>query len=150
MRFIDPDGRYILSEEQAKKYPRLNLYLKKGIQGILDNPKIMHALRVAGRFNDEQIKEMVKYGKGPKIYVEDLHGSLGKFNRGENSETLRISEGMINKLENSKGFDADVYLFLTAVTILHESSHYGDNLAGEPDGKDREANRKFLLRHIFK
>ena len=98
----------------------------------------MHALRVAGRFNDEQIKEMVKYGKGPKIYVEDLHGSLGKFNRGENSETLRISEGMINKLENSKGFDADVYLFLTAVTILHESSHYGDNLAGEPDGKDRE------------
>ena len=143
VRYIDPDGRYILSEEQAKKYPRLNQYLQKGIQGILDNPKIMHALRVAGRFNDEQIKEMVTYGKGPIINVEDLHGLFGKYNRGVNSKMLRISEKWVNKLENSKGFDSDVYLFLTAVTILHESSHYGDDLAGEPDGENREDGNIF-------
>ena len=135
MNAIDPDGRYIISKEQAKKYPKLNLYLQKGIQGILNNPKIIHALRVAGRFNDEQIKEMVTYGKGPIINVTNTDDSYGYFTPDRNSKTLNINEEIVEELESSEGIDADVCLFLTAVTILHESAHYGDDLAGNPEGE---------------
>ena len=143
---IDPDGRYIISKEQAEKYPRLNLYLQKGIQGILDNPKIMDALRYAGRFSDNQIKEMVTYGKGPIINVTNTDGSYGYFTPKSNSKTLNIDEETVKKLEDAKGFDADIYLFLVAVTILHESSHYGDDLAGNPEGPDREDGNEFEKR----
>ena len=134
---IDPDGRFVLSKEQAKKYPRLNLYLQKGIQGILDNPKIMHALRVAGRFTNEQIKEMVTYGQGPTINVTPLESQYGFFISGINSTTLNIDEYTVNELENAEGFDAVESLFFIGVTILHEFSHYGDDLAGNPE-EDRE------------
>ena len=137
VNLVDPDGRFVLSKEQAKKYPRLNLYLQKGIQGILDNPKIMHALRVAGRFTNEQIKEMVTYGQGPTINVTPLESQYGFFISGINSTTLNIDEYTVNELENAEGFDAVVSLFFIGVTILHEFSHYGDDLAGNPE-EDRE------------
>ena len=140
---IDPDGRYIISKEQAKKYPKLNLYLQKGIHGILDNPKIMHALRVAGRFNDEQIKEMVTYGKGPIINITNTDDNYGFFTPDTNSKTLNINEDIVKELESSEGYDADICLFLTAVTILHESAHYGDDLAGNPEGEKREDGEEF-------
>ena len=146
VRYIDPDGRYIISKEQAKKYPRLNLYLQKGIQGILDNPKIMAALRYAGRFTDEQIKEMVTYGKGPTINVQNIGDRYGYFDPNKNSETLNIDEEIVKELESAEGFDADIYLFLTAVTILHESAHYGDDLAGNPEGNKREDGNEFEKR----
>ena len=139
VRYIDPDGRYTISKEQAKKYPRLNLYLQKGIQGILDNPKIMYALRVAGRFTNDEIKEMVTFGRGPTINVTHIvNDGDGSFDPGINSTTLNISEDLVNRLEQEEGITADVYLFLTAVTILHESAHYGDDIKGNPEGDDRE------------
>ena len=133
VRYIDPDGKYIISKEQAKKYPKLNLYLQKGIQGILENPTIMYALRVAGRFTNEEIKEMVTYGKGPTINVTHiLNDGDGSFDSGINSTTLNISEDMVNRLEKAEGFEAEVCLFITVVIILHESAHYGDDQKGNP------------------
>lgn len=141
---IDPDGRFIISKEQAKEYPKLNLYLQKGIQGILDNPKIMYALRIAGRFTNEEIKEMVTYGKGPTINVTHIvNDHYGSFDSGINSTTLNINEDIVNRLEKAEGREAEVYLFITAVSILHESAHYGDDLKGSPDGGDREDGDKF-------
>ena len=139
MNAIDPDGRFIISKEQAKKYPRLNLYLQKGIQGILKNPTIMKALRIAGRFTDKQIQEMVTYGKGPIVNVTQLiENQDGYFDPEENSKVLNISKNIVNDLEDPEGPNADVALFIVGVSILHEFSHYGDYLAGSPDGKDRE------------
>lgn len=139
VKYVDSDGRFILSKELAKKYPRLNLYLEKGIQGIFKNPKIMKALRIGGRFTDKQIKEMVTYGKGPTIDVAQLEdGTYGSFTPRINSTTLNINEDIVKELESAEGFDADVCLFFTAVTILHEFAHYGDDLAGDVEGKDRE------------
>ena len=143
VKYVDPDGRFYISREQAKQYPRLNQYLQKGIQGILNNPAIMKALRIAGRFTNEQIKEMVKYGKGPTINVTQLEkGYYGLFNPGINSTTLNISEDIVNELEHAEGFDAVVSLFLVGVTILHEFSHYGDDLAGNLE-RDREDGKVY-------
>ena len=143
VKYVDPDGRFYISREQAKQYPRLNQYLQKGIQGILNNPAIMKALCIAGRFTNEQIKEMVKYGKGPTINVTQLEkGYYGLFNPGINSTTLNISEDIVNELEHAEGFDAVVSLFLVGVTILHEFSHYGDDLAGNLE-RDREDGKVY-------
>ena len=103
----------------------------------------MKALCIAGRFTNEQIKEMVKYGKGPTINVTQLEkGYYGLFNPGINSTTLNISEDIVNELEHAEGFDAVVSLFLVGVTILHEFSHYGDDLAGNLE-RDREDGKVY-------
>ncbi len=140
---VDPDGRYVISKELAKKYPKLDIYLRKGIQGITKNPKIMHALRIAGRFTDDQIKDMVTYGKGPIINVMHIDGYYGYFVPDENSNTLNINEDIVKELESAEGLDSDISLFLTAVTILHESAHYGDDIAGNKEGEKREDGEVF-------
>lgn len=61
-------------------------------------------------------------------------GVYGSFTPNRNSKTLNISESIVKELESAKDFDAVTCLFVTAVTILHESAHYGDDLAGNPNG----------------
>ena len=99
----------------------------------------MYALRVAGRFTNEEIKEMVTYGKGPTINVTHiLNDGDGSFDSGINSTTLNISEDMVNRLEKAERFEAEVCLFITVVIILHESAHYGDDQKGNTEGDGRE------------
>ena len=106
----------------------------------------MKALRIAGRFTDKQIKEMVTYWKGPTINVTSMEDdTYGFFTPGINSTTLNISESIVNDLEKAKGFDSDIKLFFLAVTILHESAHYGDDLAGNVEGEDREDGEVFEI-----
>ena len=101
----------------------------------------MKALRVAGRFTNKQIKEMVKYGKGPTINVTQMEkGTYGLFMAENNSTTLNISEDIVNELEQAEGFDTVISLFFLGVTILHEFSHYGDDLAGNPDSDREDGN----------
>ena len=49
---------------------------------------------------------------------------------GRGSEELRIDADLVNLLEYSDENLADVYLFLTGVTILHELTHYGVDKTG--------------------
>ncbi|MFZ1749146.1 MAG: hypothetical protein WAU01_03100, partial [Saprospiraceae bacterium] len=80
--FVDPDGQYELPAAQAKKYQRLNHYLKNGIQDIANNKQIVGALKKYGEFTDKQINEVLTYGKGPKINVTDLKDAYGEFSPG--------------------------------------------------------------------
>jgi|GEM_PF-968455 len=116
----------------AKKYERLAQYLAHDIQSIGNNKKVMSALSKYGQFSDSQIKNALKWGQGPEINIKQLDHlkAFGAFDSGIKSNILNIDVDLVEALENAKGRDRDYLLFLVAVTILHEYTHYGDDQDG--------------------
>jgi len=57
-------------------------------------------------------------------------GAYGEFTPGIGSNELRIDEGLVNRLEAAKGKEKRNLKFLTAVTVIHEHTHYGDDQNG--------------------
>jgi len=125
MKYIDPDGNFELDAALAKKYPRLAQYLKSGIQSIVSNTKIMNSLMKNGEFTRDEIVEGLTFGKGPRITTTSRTDVYGLFSSNSPNE-ITLSESLLNSLEAATGTDRDAILFLVAVTILHEFTHYGD------------------------
>ena len=130
LRYIDPDGNFELDKSTAKQYPRLAHYLKYTIQDIVKNKKIMSGLYKFGQLTSSDVKNHVKWGKGPKIEVRGLNGANGMFRPNSNSNILIIDKGIIEDLENALISDSDAALLFVASTILHEYIHYGDDQDG--------------------
>jgi RHS repeat-associated protein len=131
---IDVNGNFILPQAFIEKYKLVAQYLENGIQGILDNRRIVDALKKHGGFSDKQIREVLTWGKGPTVEPYDL-GPLDikspvlGFTGGlkGNPAPLLININMFEELEKAEVKDKEYWLFLIAVTILHESVHYGYN-----------------------
>ncbi|MFS4493186.1 DUF6443 domain-containing protein [Maribacter sp. 2308TA10-17] len=130
IKYIDSDGNFELDANTAAKYPRLAEFLKNGIQDVINNPSIVNGLMKYGQLSKEDIKLGLTYGEGPKIIADGLNGAIGEFTPGTNSKEIKIDKDFLQALEDATGADADVYLLLIAVTILHEYVHYGDDQDG--------------------
>ena len=130
LRYIDADGNFEMDAGQARQYQRLALYLKKGIQEIANNPKVMGALMKYGQFSKQGIVNDLKWGKGPKVNITTLNGAYGEFTPGKGSKELRLNEKYVKQLETATGSDREALLFLLAVSLLHEYTHYGDDQDG--------------------
>ncbi|WP_299462328.1 hypothetical protein [uncultured Microscilla sp.] len=123
-RFKYSDANY------AKLYPRLTHYLKNGIKDVLNVPAIVKAMKKYGQLTKANLKEGLTWGKGPSLVIKPLAGAIGSFSPGIGSQELNIDEDTVKELENAKGNDRDIYLFLVGETILHEYIHYGDDQDG--------------------
>lgn len=129
LSYIDYKGKFILPKEFANG--RLAEYLKNGIQGILGNKKITNALKKFGGFTDAQLKESFSYGEGPYIDVKQLDrykNAAGLYPGG--GSLFYIDTDLIEAVEKAEGKDRDYWLFIAAVTILHEFVHYGASING--------------------
>ncbi|EAY28050.1 eCIS core domain-containing protein [Microscilla marina] len=123
-RFKYSDAKY------AKLYPRLTHYLKHGIKDVLNVPAIVKAMKKYGQLTKANLEEGLTWGKGPSLVIKPLAGAIGSFSPGIGSQVLNIDEDTVKELENAKGNDRDIYLFLVGETILHEYIHYGDDQDG--------------------
>lgn len=93
------------------------------------------------------MKKDILDNDGPVIKVTDLSAMedspKGYFHQGVGSDVLAISTPFVNDAIKAKGDLKKDYVFLTAVTILHEHVHYGDDQDGvdyntsEEDGEGR-------------
>ena len=128
LMYTDPDGRFEFP--QAKDFPRLANYLSDEIQSIALNNKIMNALVKYSGLSTKEIKDALEWGEGPTISVTNLEGAFGQFSMNIGSNELILDVDMVNLLENSDKNTSDVYLFMVAVTILHELTHYGVDKSG--------------------
>lgn len=90
IKYIDPSGKFKISVQDAKISPALNLYLKRGISKVLENPKIVKALMKNGEFTREQLNEDFMYGKGPIIQLDPYIDYYGLFVPKEGSDELKI------------------------------------------------------------
>jgi len=128
----DVNGDFILPAQFREKYKRLSQYLERGVQGILGNQKIVNSLKKHGGFSDAQIREILTWDKGPVVSPTEILPL--KFDDGTEvavygaylgGPSLLINVDLLAELEQAQGRDRDYMLFLVAVTILHESVHYG-------------------------
>jgi RHS repeat-associated protein len=131
---VDINGNFILPQAFIERYKHAAQYLQNGIQGILDNRRIVDALKKHGGFSDKQLREVLTWGKGPTVEPYDLgrldikHPALGLTGgRKGDAAPLLININMFEELEKAEVKDKEYWLFLIAVTILHESVHYGYN-----------------------
>lgn len=133
---IDIGGKFELMN--ASQYPALTNLLQGAIQGILSDPKIMKSLQYYGDLKATTIKNDVKWGQGPKIWVRQLL-STGLYQGGKYPDRLQIDAGFVAALEkaaksgNLGQYRAEI-LEIIAI-ILHEYVHYGDFI---DDGKSKD------------
>ncbi len=71
--FVDPDGRFVLDESTEKKYPALAAYLRQ-ILNDWDNKSddFKKAFYRTSSLNEEEVRNMLTFGKGPQILVKEL------------------------------------------------------------------------------
>jgi hypothetical protein len=144
--FIDLDGKIDVPEKYKELYPKLYSYLKNKFEkNVTKDEKIMNALIETTGLTEEQIQIGLKFGQGPKLEIKEL----GKNNWGmkilghyeKSSETIQIDENYVNELENSKGDELKVYIFLVQTIILHEGAHGGAEQTGPPYSYGETGNR---------
>ena len=125
--YIDPTGCFIISKENAKRYPKLNAYLYNEIGQITNNQHIMKHLIKYSEQSEDQIKRDFEYGKGPYINVFKFKdNACGYFDASESKSTLNLDSDYVSRLETSSNLNSEIALFIIGVTILHEYVHYGD------------------------
>ena len=125
VKYVDPDGLFVVSEEFERRFPRTTNYLKHGIKHVLDNKKIKNALIKYSKRSIKLLENDFTFGKGPalSIIVQSSYGCTYSFKR---KAYMYISKDLLSNLEQAEGKKRDELLFLVAVTILHEYTHYGD------------------------
>jgi len=134
--FIDPDGAFELPEKYITKYPKLAAFLRYEIPKLAENQTIMSALIKNTGLTKEEISEgILKWGKGPKVIVEDIGRNSQGFERfGTHvvgSLEIKINEKWVDMFVNSNGDEYDISRFLLGVTILHEGVHVGSEFGGD-------------------
>ncbi len=142
LKYVDVNGAFSISNDDAQKSLKLSNYLKNGIQDIVKEPKIMNALSKYGEMTRTQIIKALEYGNGPQVKICNIeNNAYGAFQPNKNSNIIEIDEDLIRSWEVAKGQNSDVLLFLTGVTILHEFVHYGD----DRDGVDQKGEEGVLF-----
>ncbi len=149
---IDFNGDFILPKEFLNKFKKLASYLKHDIQHILENKKIVDALKKHGGFSDAQLKEAFTWNKGPIVKPFEI-GTLkyddgveiivdGQYANDNGRFKMLINIDLVEALEKATGKDSDDMLFYLAVVILHETVHHGADINKTPlvneEGNDFE------------
>ena len=147
LKYIDPDGQYIVPAEFAQKYKMITSYLQKHVANdVMNSPIILKALAKntaadspigVGNLSIDKVREAVTWGSGPTIIAKDSPGGLSGADGFYNSTTgqIQLSTARLDHLEEVLKSDASDFDKLKALlplymTLLHETVHYGDYLDG--------------------
>jgi hypothetical protein len=166
LKYVDPDGMFELDEETAKKYPELVAFFQKLLSTFENkSDEFKEVFYTRSGLNEEQTKETLKDGEGPKVVVvEKLEkykdGKLVKSNgvtvTNVNKETKKLEnkgEGLIKisydkviseiKSAKNMGELKKAEYFLESV-VLHEATHYGNlKVNKNPNGRYGESGKSF-------
>jgi hypothetical protein len=152
LRFIDPDGMFELDKKTKNDYPELAKFLK----GMLDEWKnksqeFKDAFYETSGMSEKQVVEMLTYGSGPKVEVENLDedvdgdGTIDKMRQGITNakedpltgELKNANDGKglikldknhtVSYLKNAKNAgEKQAAGVLVESTLYHEGTHYGN------------------------
>uniref|UniRef100_UPI0013E3845F hypothetical protein n=1 Tax=Larkinella soli TaxID=1770527 RepID=UPI0013E3845F len=145
-----PDGSkaFVMSAADVAKYPRLAEIVRSLRDYVIRNPKVMYSLKYFSGFSENKILELLKFGKGPTIVVEETERPrFGHFIAG--TPNLYITARWVRGLEKANlESTKQATAFLLAVTLLHEFVHYGrdiNQLSEVINGKEYEMGSSFEI-----
>lgn len=142
IRFIDVDGRFIIDPNANKEQKMIvQLAFAYAMRMLMDN-KVSGSLIKNGQLSREQILRDFTDGKGPKLnLIPDLRKNgngvpaYGMYHPNRHGTgDIDLNSDTFDEALNSLEYGRDAfesYLFLIAVTILHEVAHKGDDVDGQ-------------------
>lgn len=117
-------NQFILDIITQKKYPKFTTLIKELKSIVLNDKKILDALKLWSGFSQNEILEKLEFGEGPEIVVKDLTGKYGYFNKSENPNVINIDASWVRGLESANLLSTrQATAFLLGVTVLHEFVH---------------------------
>jgi len=157
---IDPTRKIDIDDEIQKKYPKLTEYLKNLLNEWENkNQRFKDNFSEKSGLTDAQVKEMLKFGEGPKLEVKDLTkenangittlvkdtktGKLMNANNGKGLITL--SNEVVNMIEKTfPNEDNGFGILMVESTTFHELTHVGNAMVnGNGNGKYPESGKAF-------
>ena len=162
IKYSDPDGQFELPASVQKQYPMFTSYIKNNIlKDVMGSSVILNAFSKntaadnqskIGNLTSSEVQKAVTWKSGPMIVLKENPGGMEGANGYYNSSTgqIELSKSRIDALEKVLSSEASQEAKLKALsavymTVLHETTHYGDYLdgirqnGGEP-GNDFENN----------
>jgi RHS repeat-associated protein len=132
IRYWDVGGKFEMDRNQAQQYKRLAIFLQNSMSSIASNRKIVDGLMKYGQLSEDKIRTDLQWGQGPKIVITDINAKFGHKSYGlfssQTANILYINEREVKRFEETGKISDGLLLFLVN-TILHEYTHYGDNMA---------------------
>jgi RHS repeat-associated protein len=162
IKFMDPDGNFEIDAQTARNNPKLAAYLK-GLKDVFINKSddFKQAFYGASGLTEEETIEMLTYGKGPKLEVENLDTDSKKINgvtlmardpeSGEGKNVnggkglIKLDDEVAAMLENSMTVgEEEVGTIMVESTLFHEGTHYGNlKKNGNGNGSYDESGKEF-------
>jgi len=167
IKYIDPNGMFEIDKKTAEENPELVKYLKTMVTDWNNKSSdFKNAFYETSGLNEEQVIEMLTYGKGPKIEVANLDveedGECIQMNQGL-TVSSRNTDGKQSNVNNGKGLikldknntvfflenastmgDKQAAITLVESTLYHEGTHYGNLKVNQnAHGKYSESGKVF-------
>lgn len=108
VKFVDPNGKFEVDKNTQKNYPELDKFLRNLEKQYAKKPdEFRKKYEAYSRLSDKEIKQMLRYGSGPKVLVGNLDGvnAEGKPTK-INGKTLtnynEDKQGSVNQVYNEK------------------------------------------------
>ncbi|UFH56095.1 hypothetical protein [Spirosoma sp. KNUC1025] len=118
-------------------YPKFTNLVKNNIVDyVINNPKVLNALKTFSGLSEEKIRELLAFGKGPRIIIKQISNpaywmkegyTYGYFKYNENPNAINIDYKTIQayEIENAWPELEKAWFILLANLIIHETAHYG-------------------------
>jgi RHS repeat-associated protein len=175
IRMIDPDGKFELDPNTAKKNPELVKYLKGMVKEWNGkSASFKKAFMTTSGLTNDEVVDMLTYGQGPKLEIGNLDRDTnndGKEDKFTNGRTYGLKSSKTGKVRNKLGgkglikLDDDIVSTYTNAmksgdknkeklgtgllesTIYHEGTHFGNiKKNGNVNGKFKESGKEFETR----
>jgi RHS repeat-associated protein len=166
VKYFDPDGRFVMSAVMQKAYPRLTENMQRiASEWSGKSEQFKNALIESSGLNEKQIKNMLTFGKGPELKVENLDTKSsqsngrtflimtpdGKVNNIGNGK-ISLDDNVVNMLESAQTpIDNAAGNIMVESTVLHEITHVGNaQTTNTGNGNFNESGKNFEFRAFGK
>ncbi|NBC34013.1 MAG: hypothetical protein GVY13_15165 [Alphaproteobacteria bacterium] len=113
-------------------YPKLKDFISTKLYGrAVNTKKTWDAFLKYSELTDKQAKDALTDGKLPRLNIETMPGSNGRFHGSADANAIALAKEVADKFETVPNDAA--WQLLVESTVLHELVHWGD----WKDGKDQ-------------
>ncbi|MFZ5553171.1 MAG: DUF6443 domain-containing protein [Bacteroidota bacterium] len=125
---IEENGNFRMTKRQQRKHPQLTNMLKNIESVVHNDPKTWEAFKNTLKLTDDQVYEIIKWGKGPKIKVKaNIKDRNGIQIDGvtKNRNKILLNKDNIDRLEGITPaiWSEDATVFKVFALVLHEAQH---------------------------
>jgi hypothetical protein len=136
---LNSEFRFPKDSNYATKYPKTYNLVKKLYDNSLNIPGILDCLKSYSHMTNQELFDALTFGKGPVIKISDINSNhigptrYGFFNASD-PNTINLDSKIVTDYENGVGLSEKSLSFFLALTILHETVHYGNTVAQFNEG----------------